>query len=451
MANELQIKNTVVYTTRPDVLDALRQELKAVGFDSDHIKVPATAVDCLTELEALPQALIVLDWEAGAPDVLKILAANLKRHKIDARPVFLIAAKVDAKIVAAGTEYGVAQVHVGEISRDRIKTSIQMIMGAIKKVQPIRDALIEVAQLRENNDWTAATTKLEELTQANTGNLRLTAELAENYMQASQWEKALTLLESISTAAAEYPRALHLLGRCLMKLGRSEEAAKILQQAKIINPFNVERLLDLGDVLVSMDKAEEARENFDEALQFAPGSAAAKKGLGACKLLEGDINEALEILNEISSGHELASVFNTAAVVSIRNSRFDEGMKLYEAAVKAVEKHPVVMSRLYYNMGIGFHRWERPEEALQCFRQAVTLDPEFKNAKFNADVLSRNTPAAAKPATETASPAKTTATETAATTSLEIIGEDQPGDKEIVAGEFDEDLTDKTNLDLKVA
>lgn len=398
MSNELQLEHAVIYSSRSDILDALKQEVRAAGFAQENIKLPNNIDECMAELDKLPFALIVIDWEVGVDEALKILSSNLKKHKIDARPVFLIAAKVDERIVAAGAEFGVAQINVGEISRDRIKASIRLIMEDLQKVRPIRDALLEVAELRSNDDWAAATKKLEELHKNGDGNLRVTAELAENYMQAGDWAQALVLLENFPTVAAAYPRGLHLLGRCLMKLGKNEEAAAVLQQAKIINPYNVDRLVDLGDVLLGLDRVEEAQENFDEALKFAPGSDAAKKGVSKVKLMEGDVNEALAILNEITSGHELASVFNTAAVISIRNKRYQEGMRLYEAALKAVDNQKLVMSRLYFNMGIGFHRWTKPDDALRCFKQALALDPNYENAKHNVTVMSGSAEAETAPA-----------------------------------------------------
>src|SRR5690606_5910376 len=151
-------------------------------------------------------------------------------------------------------------------------------------------------------------------------------------------------------------RALHLMGRCYLKQGDLDAAIGQLERAKLINPLNVDRLIELGTAYLGTDNIERAMLNFADADRLAGDHSEAKAGLGKCHLLQGEVNEALALLKEHSGPRELASIFNTAAILSIRAKRFLKGMALYQAAVSASKGDKPVAARLVFNMGIGYNR-----------------------------------------------------------------------------------------------
>lgn len=207
---------------------------------------------------------------------------------------------------------------------------------------------------------------------------------------ATKWEEVLKLLEPFTVTQPPYARALHLMGRCLMKLGRFAEASLILNKAKLLNPFNVARLIDLGNSLLRSNEIEQAKENFSEAAKLDGTNKEAKVGTGQCMLLEGDVNEALIVLKDISDQHELASIFNTSAIMSIRAGRFKDGMALYDAACLAISGNSKIVARLTFNKGLGYQRQRRDAEALNFFKEALALDGQFVKARrCYADVLKK--------------------------------------------------------------
>ena len=96
---------------------------------------------------------------------------------------------------------------------------------------------------------------------------------------------------------------------------------------------------------------------------------------------------ALELLSEIQNKQEIASVFNSAAIISIKKGHHDDGLKLYDAALKALGSDEKVGSRLYYNRGIGFMHAKRMKEAHDSFKKAVEIDPDYEDAKYNLDIM----------------------------------------------------------------
>jgi tetratricopeptide (TPR) repeat protein len=201
-------------------------------------------------------------------------------------------------------------------------------------------------------------------------------------------------------------RIQHLKARCLMQQGEFEEAASILTNCKLINPFNVERLVDLGRAFIQTNQIREALATFDEALELDKDNKPAALGRAQCRLLEGDVNDALGLLRQISTQREVASLFNNAAILAIRQNRFDHGFSLYRAAIGAVGNSPRIVARLLYNLGIAQYKHFKLDEALECFESSFKQDPAFIKAKQNAQVIAHKLGRKALVSTSTQKPAK---------------------------------------------
>ena len=184
-------------------------------------------------------------------------------------------------------------------------------------------------------------------------------------------------------------RALNLYGRCQMTKGLHREASITLQRAKLINPFNIDRLINLGEAFLMDGQLDRAKDNFTEAIKIEPKNQKAIGGVGKSLLLGDDINEALVYLKQLSGPKEMASVFNSAAVLSMINKKMEDGMNLYHIALETVGTDPKILSKLGFNMGIGFHRHEMHHRALECFGLASKLDSQNQKAKENFELLSR--------------------------------------------------------------
>ena len=140
---------------------------------------------------------------------------------------------------------------------------------------------------------------------------------------------------------------------------------------------------------MELSRPQDAKKTFDKILQIAPGSKVGSSGKSSSMLALGEINEALGILREAASARELAAVFNTTAILAIRKGNYEAGMNLYKVAMDALGDRPKVLARLMFNMGIGFHKWEKPDESLQCFQQALKLDGSFADAAHNLSIMTQ--------------------------------------------------------------
>lgn len=382
------VADVVIFTKRAELTKLATEHCKLKGVSN--VLTPPDADEVIDALNRFPKALLLIDWELGAEHVVKVLSYNRRRfHAL--RPVLLVAPKVSEQVVATAAEYGVSQIFAEALTLKNLGARLANLIIAESMPDEIKRTLVEVADKRVGGDLKGAYASLSRLLLKHPTNLRLRCETAEALMALGEPEKAMKLVEGMDKTKPPYLRGIHLQGRCLMKLGRFAEALAALEQANLFNPHEVERLVDLGQALLNMDRIKDANASFEKALALDPDMRTARLGTGECKLMEGNVNQALEILREVSGDLEMASIFNTCAVLNMRKGRHEAGMHLYTSALGALGKDERLQARLYFNMGIGYRRWGKKDKAQTCFESAQKLDPGFAKVKEQIEALKQKT------------------------------------------------------------
>jgi tetratricopeptide (TPR) repeat protein len=172
-----------------------------------------------------------------------------------------------------------------------------------------------------------------------------------------------------------------------MRLGQFPEALALMEKASTLNPHDTNRLVEIGQTYLQLDNPAKAEENFDQALSVDPQVRAAKIGKSQCRLMEGDINEALTLLKDVSGDMEKASIFNTCAVINVRQGRHEDAVKLYQAAIKATVRSTAVQARIFFNLGLAHRRRGDKDQARQSFEKSISLDPTFIKARTHLAAL----------------------------------------------------------------
>ena len=381
--------DALIYTQKTDIRGVLRDELRKIGIEADKIVTARDPGEIVSLINQKKEAILILDWDAGADVILDILDQNRAKGKIDSHPTFLLTSKMDENIVATATEYHVSKIHTGEISASQIKQSLREVYDSAKNASPIKRLMIQVAKFRTARQFDKVNEILEPIYEKAPGNPRIAVEFGENLLEQGELDRA----EEVLTAAAEltppYARAKHLLAKVYLKKGNPTKSVACLRGAQLISPYNVNRLLEMGNLFMDIDRPQDAKASFDEVLSIAPGSKDGSVGKGSAMLALGEVNEALSLIKEATSTRELASIFNTSAVLSIRKGNHEEAMNLYKTALGAVGKNKKVEARLWYNMGIGFVKWKKIQDSLDCFKKSNGLDASFEDAKHNLELIER--------------------------------------------------------------
>lgn len=388
--NSAKIANVIIFTPRKDLSRIAIDHLKMKGVSS--ITEHDASDEAIDSLARLPNALLIIDWQAGEKEVARVLSFNRKRHPDRLRPILLIAEKVSDQIVATAAEYSVTQIFTEELNMKTLGARLTSMIMVEAAPNDVKRVLNEVAEARKVEDWKLSLTILQKALAKHPNNQRLKCEIAETLMYMGEYENAYKILEGINKTKPPYLRGQHMLSRCLLKLGRPEEAHDILQSTMLLNPFDTERLVDLGRALFQLERFQEANTHFERALDIDGKNRDALLGKSECTLMDGDVNDALSILREVSTPVEMASIFNTCAVMTIRKGKHEAGMGLYQTAMKAIGGNQKLQARLFFNMGIGYRRIGQKDKAIACYENSIKLDPKFEKAQEHI-VQMQNAPA----------------------------------------------------------
>lgn len=380
-------QEAIVFLNRAPLRVVLKDELKKAGFHN--VRAPETVDACLAELAGFSRPLLVLDWEWGVQTVVRVLKAVQRSNIYETPPVYLLANEMSAEAIATATEYGVWKIHVGQLSRATVSAHLSEIKKLMEHPDAVHTALLDAVKKRDEGHVQQAEEGLRLLASKFPEDDRVAIELTATYIAAEKWSEALDVVSGLAVLDRMNLRAQNLYARCLMKAGHFDKAIEILQKAKLINPLQVERLVELGHCLLKVDRVREALDNFQAALKIEPSSRAAKMGEGVCRMIEGEVNEGLELVRGVSTPQELASIFNQAGIISMRQKKFETGLRLYQTAIGVLGKeHPQALARLVFNIGIGYFRWNNLAKAREFFEKARSLDADFKKAAVNAKILS---------------------------------------------------------------
>ncbi|MBC7659359.1 MAG: tetratricopeptide repeat protein [Chitinophagaceae bacterium] len=379
------LKSTIVFMARMTSRTLIQAELKARGITS--VVMSDSVASCLAALKVDPLATLILDTDLDEREMVKIMRAAQGQYRIDTRPIYLLAYLLDEKILAYALEYNVLQLHRGEISKSQIELNVTDLCRYGQRTERERETYDLVIKARRAGELQKAHVLLEDLYRAEPDNVQGANELASALCDLDRWHEAQDLLIEIIARFSFDTRAKHLLARCFMKRADFDKARYYLEQASVLSPFNVERLCELAQVLLDDYQLSQALGTFQDVLKLDPEVDAARLGQSQCELLLGEANDIFTVLRQMQDPFEFASVFNGAAIVAIRAGHFQQGIGLYKTAVGHLVEHPSLMSRVFFNMGLGLHKWGKGKLAIAAFEKAVELDASNSKAKHNATQL----------------------------------------------------------------
>ncbi len=172
--------------------------------------------------------------------------------------------------------------------------------------------------------------------------------------------------------------ALGELGKALHLQQRHQEAYDILSMVQKISPKNLERLCLMGEVKLNDLDPGIARKHFTKVLELDSDDDKAKAGL----VVAGNLEEHMITNNNKDAvTYNFASIANAVGISLVRRGRCMEGIKQYLSAANFVYKD-MEKTKIDFNIGLGYLRWKKPEEALNWFKKShdSAKDKSFKKA-----------------------------------------------------------------------
>jgi CheY-like chemotaxis protein len=201
--------------------------------------------------------------------------------------------------------------------------------------------------------------------------------------------------------------ALSDLGKILHMQGEHHTALDQLRMANRLSPHNLKRLCLLGEVELNLNDTDAARTYFAKALVIDSVDPMAQAGMVVAE----NMSEFVPATKVQDVGRSFASLMNTMGITLIRNGQYSRGIEQYRSALYFLEQAED-SAKVAFNLGLGFLRWGRPQDALPWFRKSEQLigSSESKSANYVRMLISKmSTPLAVAPAPATANAGKVSA------------------------------------------
>lgn len=235
-------------------------------------------------------------------------------------------------------------------------------------------------------------------------------------------EKAISKYRLAISLNPEYDQAMNNLGNLLKDQGKNEEAEQLLRKAVEIRPDFAAAWMNLGIVQAALKKPREAEQSYHEALRHRRKYPDCYYNLGNLYLDMGQHQMALNawrnatllkpkhlnawsnmviLLDNIEKleqaemvGKEAVKLFpndptpyfNLANVMG-KADRYKESEQFFLKAIQLSGNSPV--AKMYANLGVLYHRWDKPAEAERAYMKALELDPSSHNVQQNLQMLRR--------------------------------------------------------------
>ncbi len=177
-----------------------------------------------------------------------------------------------------------------------------------------------------------------------------------------------------------YYRAHNNLIKFYLATGQKEEALSLMQRMQRLNKSNISRLVAMGQIHLEQDETRKAEHLFKSALERDKYCNGALNGMAEIRFKQGDLEESRKLLARSTKAEQAASRFNLMGIELVRKKKFEQALEHYTKAQYVLpqqEKGPL----LFYNIGLCYSRWGKPEKAIEFVKIALIKEPNYSKAQ----------------------------------------------------------------------
>lgn len=159
---------------------------------------------------------------------------------------------------------------------------------------------------------------------------------------------------------------LNLIGKCLLKLGDYAAAVKVFEKAHSMSQMNIETLCLLAIAQHDCGQKVECEASLAKARDLDASNEMIGETDCQIALLDGDVSKAKDLMEELSSVHQVLAYMNNRAVSLTRSGRFDDGIKLYQRTIESIPSRLAdAKDAVIYNLGLAFARYGDLHQAME--------------------------------------------------------------------------------------
>ncbi|GAB0098958.1 Protein O-mannosyl-transferase TMTC4 [Sergentomyia squamirostris] len=206
------------------------------------------------------------------------------------------------------------------------------------------------------------------------------------YREIGEFQTAEKLLLRSVELLEEFPAAWMNLGIVQAALKKYDKSLESYEKALKYRKNYPTCLYNMGNLFIEMKKTSMAHQFWSEAISLNPRHAKAWANLLALLDNEGKIDEVVRMsalaLHHIPND---PAIFFTRANAFGKMGDFAESERLF---LKAIELKPNY-AMYYANLGVLYHRWQKPSKATEFYQKALKLDPNLRSVRENLSKLNK--------------------------------------------------------------
>jgi len=343
--------NVLVVDDMPAIRRMLRQMLQHLGIQGD-IQEAGDGQEAWESLQEHPFDLVVCDINMPRMNGLDLLRRLRATDQYQTTPFLMISGEVSEDIIAASAE--------SEVDGYLLKPF---------KVGSLGKRLQDIIRHRHHPSQGEC----------------LFRKAAKLLVRGCPSEALMVLEKLLQPPFHKQAKTLNLMGECHLSLGAQEEAVFYFEQTLKLNPKYLRAYHNLADLMQVRGNLAAARGYLEEANKLSPLNSERLYCLGRLCLREGDLEEARQYLEEswrlghyasADLGPEMAETFLAVGLDYIAADLF----------LRAIGHTPHEV-HLYHRLGLALRRQQKHLQALDCYHQALKLDPKSEKTYFDLGML----------------------------------------------------------------
>ncbi len=203
---------------------------------------------------------------------------------------------------------------------------------------------------------------------------RVNVHIGEAFEKLTKYDMAHNHYDKAIGINDKYVRAYSFAATLHMRLSKGRLALPYLEEANKLSPFNAFRQYSLGDIYLNTGDEPSAYGAFEYAVKIDPSFSREI----AEKFLEYGNSESAEYFfrKSLSVEKNKVDVLNRLGIALRKQGKWQEAIKVYSKIVRLDSNN----AGIHFNMGHSYSVGGMFEQAGNCFKSALRLDPSLSEA-----------------------------------------------------------------------
>ncbi len=208
---------------------------------------------------------------------------------------------------------------------------------------------------------------------------------AELFRRLGKLKKSIECFDKAVEIAPDLAEVWNAQGVALLEMGKHDDAILCIDRAIQIDPDFSEAWSNKGAVVLGSGDADKSIQYFDRAIDIDPENVGAWANKGSALYEMGRFAETIECLDEALTIKKDKVLINSKGWALLGDDKPDLAIEVFEEAISMDQNY----AEAWNNRGLAYSRNENFAEAFDSFERALSIVPDFEDAKKNRDSTQR--------------------------------------------------------------